>query len=192
MIKILIDLRKTDLDKKSSNYEKDKDGNEYIESIMKKYDYYSLFDQIIKINTGSHEERKVKLISQLQNIKSQFIENETILIHFLGHGIVDSSSPIYKGLGIECIYYSELAQELNKIKEEHTLLINLMYTCFSNGLAPHECYNTLWCTNNETIDPYSSFNLYSYIDNNENIDSRTFLQVQQKKYNTLNLLLYEK
>jgi hypothetical protein len=146
-IKILIDL----IDLESTNSDDIESMGYLYEYVYEKEKKANEFNDVFRINKGNDNCKLMRLQEIIIDICKQYNKDEDIVIHFLGHGSPNQ---------ISFIKYEQLSKLLNKIAEKHSLFINLMNTCYSNGLAKYKCYNTLWCTTGKINDVYSPFIFY--------------------------------
>lgn len=168
MNKYLINLIKDD----------DEEGLRYVTDYLESEDSpLHFFIRQWHIGNGEMQYRK----NQLQSVISHIIEIENdvspILLHFLGHGVID-------GTGIECITYNSLNEMLMSLARHHQLYINLMNTCYSFGMVEQGCYKVLMYTDGEVNDIYSPFRIY---ENEENITTEESFETFVRNFHLNNL-----
>ena len=164
MNKYLINLIKDD----------DVDGLQYFTDYFKSEDSpLHIFSKRWHIGKGEMQCRRDQLQSVINSINEIENNENSILLHFLGHGVRD-------GIGIEFISYKSLNDMLMPLARRHQLYINIMNTCYSYGMLGKECYKVLMYSEGEVNDIYSPFRIYENEDNIKNEESfENFTQIFQ-------------
>lgn len=198
MKKYIFDLRKIDIDdfqlakEYREYYEEIKDDAQYMALLRQQYnEEFERINKDIALNAQKHDfhifcihdgNRDQRLSVFRQNVSSirKDCTNENIVLHFIGHGIVNAG----RSIGVECLSWEELSNELQVIKQrENILQVNLMSVCCScDFINFQQAYDKLWCINIETNDYFTPFEIYnnfdfkSFIGNENNVLKSNYIE----------------
>lgn len=147
----------------------DEDSFGYYSDKLKKT-FCPLFDETFHINDGDILE-KTKKFKYIISCICNSCMNDTILLHFVGHGVNNDEKNIH---GIAFISWNDFSNELQNIRNMgNYLIINLMNVCFSYCYKDYSAYDKLWCIDCKTIDFFTPFDIY-------NIESFDFNKYKQR------------
>ena len=160
-----------DLIDKGKNKE-DEEEFFYYQGIIKEKSNH--FESVFHINEVTEDSKKSifnKLVSSLENI----YENETMYLHFTGHGVVEQNGK----KGIAFLMWKELEEALIRLKNRNNLIVvNLMNTCESITFQNFSGFDKLWCCKGKTKDFFSPFDIYDV----KNFDFEEFKKIVSKQY----------
>jgi hypothetical protein len=179
MRKYIFDLRKENLtDNELANeyrqpYDEIKYDTDYMKELRQQYtvDFIQTSQdivmnaqkynfQIFSIHRGEKEERIKQFKQHIDYIVNE-CTNENIVLHFIGHGIANKNG----SYGIECLSWQKLSTELQKIKYNNKVQINLMSVCCSYGFIRfRKAYDRLWSIDTTTRDYFTPFDIYNNFD----------------------------